>query len=154
MRVRTSAMLAAVHLVRPAFAAFYDSLTDEQKARFNALGFDDQEVSQTRNELAQICADRSFHAAGVPMERIERAVRPDDAQRAAFNELQDATARATDLLKSDCPSYRPLTPVARLDTIEQRLDAVLRAVTTVQPALQNFYATLSDEQKERFNRLS
>jgi hypothetical protein len=154
MRVRTSAMLAAVHLVRPAFAAFYDSLNDEQKARFNALGFGDQEEAQTRNELAQICADRSFHAAGVPMERIERAVRPNDAQRAAFNELQDATARATDLLKSDCPSYRPLTPVARLDTIEQRLDAVLRAVTAVQPALQKFYATLSDEQKERFNRLS
>jgi len=31
---------------------------------------------------------------------------------------------------------------------------VLRAVAIVQPALQKFYGTLSDEQKERFNRLS
>jgi hypothetical protein len=101
-----------------------------------------------------MCADRSSHAAGAPMDLIERAVRPDEVQRVAFNELRDATARAADLLRSDCPSYRPLTPVARLDAMEQRLDAVLRAVTTVEPALQKFYATLNDEQKERFNRLS
>jgi hypothetical protein len=31
---------------------------------------------------------------------------------------------------------------------------MLRAVDTVQPALQNFYGSLSDEQKERFNRLA
>jgi len=152
MRVRVSAMLEAVRLVRPALAAFYNSLTDEQKARFNALGGQDE--AQTRNELQQMCADRSSHAAGAPMDLIERAVRPDEVQRVAFNELRDATARAADLLRSDCPSYRPLTPVARLDAMEQRLDAVLRAVTTVEPALQKFYATLNDEQKERFNRLS
>ena len=154
MRMRTSAMWQALRLVRPALAAFYDSLNDEQKARFNALGFGDQEEAQTRNELGLICTDRSSHAPGVSMERIEHAVRPDDTQRAGFNELQEATARAANLLKSDCPSYRPLTPVARLDTMEQRLDAVLRAVAIVQPALQKFYGALSDEQKERFNRLS
>jgi hypothetical protein len=68
--------------------------------------------------------------------------------------LADATARAFDLLRSDCPSDRPLTAVGRLDVMEQRLDAVLRAVTTVEPALQKFYGALSAEQKERFNRLS
>jgi hypothetical protein len=30
---------------------------------------------------------------------------------------------------------------------------MLRAVQTVEPALQKFYGSLSDEQKERFNRL-
>jgi hypothetical protein len=37
--------------------------------------------------------------------------------------------------------------------MEQRLDAMLRAVDTVQPALAKFYGSLNDEQKERFNRL-
>jgi hypothetical protein len=37
--------------------------------------------------------------------------------------------------------------------MEQRLDAMLRAVDTVQPALAKFYGALRDEQKERFNRL-
>ncbi len=57
-------------------------------------------------------------------------------------------------MKSDCPTYRALTPVGRLEAMEQRLDAMLRAVQTVQPALENFYGALSNEQKERFNRLS
>ena len=42
----------------------------------------------------------------------------------------------------------------RLEAIEQRLDAMLRAIQTVQPALEKFYGALSDEQKERFNRVS
>ena len=37
--------------------------------------------------------------------------------------------------------------------MEQRLQAMLQAVDTVQPALQQFYASLSDEQKARFDRL-
>ena len=34
-----------------------------------------------------------------------------------------------------------------------RLEATLQTVQTVRPALENFYASLSDEQKERFNEL-
>jgi hypothetical protein len=88
------------------------------------------------------------------LERIERAVRPNEAQRSALKELQDTTSEAVNLLSSDCPTYRALTPVGRLQAMEQRLDAMLRAVQTVQPALEKFYASLGDEQKERFNRLS
>ena len=62
-------------------------------------------------------------------------------------------ADAGNVLKSDCPTYRPLTPIGRLEAMEQRLNAMLRAVTTVEPALEKFYGALSDEQKERFNRL-
>src|SRR5215471_18046715 len=35
---RLNAMENAIKMVRPALASFYDSLTDEQKARFNTLG--------------------------------------------------------------------------------------------------------------------
>src|SRR5436190_6181166 len=35
---RVSATLEAVRIVRPALEAFYNSLSDEQQARFNALG--------------------------------------------------------------------------------------------------------------------
>jgi hypothetical protein len=35
---RLNAMESAIKMVRPALASFYDSLTDEQKARFNTLG--------------------------------------------------------------------------------------------------------------------
>jgi hypothetical protein len=35
---RLEAMESAIKTVRPALASFYDSLNDEQKARFNTLG--------------------------------------------------------------------------------------------------------------------
>jgi hypothetical protein len=35
--------------------------------------------------------------------------------------------------------------------VERRLDAMLGAIRTLRPALQSLYATLSDEQKKRFD---
>jgi hypothetical protein len=37
--------------------------------------------------------------------------------------------------------------------MEQRLKGMLQAIETVRPALNKFYASLSDEQKARFDRL-
>ncbi len=37
--------------------------------------------------------------------------------------------------------------------MEGRLDAMLQALDVVQPALTQFYNSLSDEQKARFNQL-
>jgi hypothetical protein len=154
MGLRLDAMLQAVRILRPAIEKLYQSLNDEHKARFNALGADDQDQKQTQRDLTQAGGERASGIASLPLDRIERAVRPDEAQRGALRELQDATAEATNLLKADCPSYRALTPVVRLEAMEQRLDAMSRAVHTVQPALARFYGSLGDEQKERFNRLS
>ena len=153
MRQRLEAMLQAVRTVRPVVEKFYQSLNDEQKARFNALGPDNPDQQQAQRNLTQVCGERASGIASLPLERIERAVRPDGAQRSALTELQDATSEAVNLLNSDCPTYRALTPVGRLQAMEQRLDAMLRAVQTVQPALEKFYGSLGDEQKERFNRL-
>jgi hypothetical protein len=153
MRQRLEAMQQAVRTVRPALDKFYESLNDEQKARFSALGSDDNQ-QQVKRDLTQVRGERASGIAGLPLERIERAVQPDEAQRAALKQLHDATSQAANLLRSDCPTDRALTPVGRLQAMEQRLDAMLRAVQTVEPALQKFYASLGDEQKERFNRLN
>jgi ABC-type transporter MlaC component len=156
MHERLSAMLEAVRTVREPLAKFYDLLNDEQRARFNSLGSgtDEQNEEQARRDLAQACSERATGIGALPMERIERMVQPDDAQRKTYRDLQTAIAQAGEVLKSNCPTYKPLTPVVRLEAMEQRLDAMLHAVDTVQPALAKFYGSLSDEQKERFNRLS
>jgi ABC-type transporter MlaC component len=153
MRQRLAAMLEAVRILLPAMEKLYQSLDDEQRARFNALNPDEGQQQSSR-ELSQVCGERAAGIAQLPLERIERTVRPDQGQRSALRELQDATSQAIDLLKSDCPTYRPLTPVVRLQAMEQRLDAMLRATQMVEPALEKFYSSLSDEQKERFNRLA
>jgi hypothetical protein len=154
MHQRLDAMLQAVHTVRPPLEKLYRLLNDEQKARFNALGPDEIQDQQSRRDLTQVCGERASGIGSLPIEQIERTVQPNEAQRAALKELQDATAQAVDLLKSNCPAYRALTPVVRLEAMEQRLAAMLQAVQTIEPALEQFYGSLSDEQKERFNRLS
>ena len=155
MRQRIEVMLSAVRTVRPALDTFYHSLNDEQKARFNALGPDESAgQQQAQRDLAQMCSERGAGIASLPIDRIEAAVRPNDLQRVPLTELREAVTSAVNLLKSDCPTYRALTPAGRVEAMEQRLDAMMRAVQAVQPALDKFYAALSDEQKERFNRLA
>ena len=57
------------------------------------------------------------------------------------------------LLKATCHPDDVLTPTARLAAMEDRLNGVLEAVNAVQAPLENFYQSLDDEQKARFNRL-
>ena len=155
MHVRLSAMLEAVRTVRAPLARLYELLNDEQKARLNSLpSGEDQNEPERRRNLSVLCSERASGISSVAIRRIELAVRPDEVQRASLRALQDAIAQAGELLKTDCPTYRPITPVARIDAMEQRLDAMLRAINIVQPALQKFYGSLTDEQKERFNRLA
>ena len=67
--------------------------------------------------------------------------------------MNNASAKAAELLNVNCPTYQTLTPPGRVEAMEKRLDATLGAVKTVAPALVKFYNSLSDEQKARFNSL-
>jgi hypothetical protein len=158
MRGRIEAMLQAVQVVRPALDRFYGSLTDEQKERFNAL---DQSSVPQRNarstrqgpDLAQICSADTARATALPIDRIDQLLRLSDPQRAALSELDAASKQAGQVLTSNCPQDQALTPTGRLAAMEQRLNAMLQAVNTVQPALAKFYNSLNDEQRARFDRL-
>src|SRR5262249_51998555 len=59
MRQRLDAMLQAVRTVRPVVEKFYQSLNDEQKARFNALSPDNPDQQQTQRDLTQVCSERA-----------------------------------------------------------------------------------------------
>ena len=87
-----------------------------------------------------------------PDEPIENKVKPTDAQRASLTALQDAAAKAADILKSSCPPDAR-TPPARLAAVGTRLDVMLQAIGTVRPALDNFYGSLTDEQKAAFDAI-
>jgi hypothetical protein len=47
----------------------------------------------------------------------------------------------------------PQTPVARFDAVKTRLSAMVNAMKIIRPKLEEFYATLSDDQKARFNTM-
>jgi hypothetical protein len=158
MTNRISATLEAVRTVRPALEKFYRSLSDEQQARFNALGphvgeRSPQQPAQDANAQAESCGDPKSSLTQLPIERIEAVVHPTGKQKEALNHLSGATSKAVHGLQSACPDSVPLTPVGRLEAMEKRLEAMLQAANEVQPALDEFYATLSSEQKARFNTL-
>ena len=56
-------------------------------------------------------------------------------------------------MQAACPDETPITPPGRLEAMEKRLQAMSDAAKTVKPALESFYASLTAEQKARFNRI-
>jgi hypothetical protein len=155
-------MVQAVNIISPVLSKFYDSLSDEQKARFNDMAPpENQEGAPQASNTAKPQAGtppspRSECDAATmawPTEQIDRVVRPDDAERAKLDALQAAVDQAATTIKAACPTEPPSTPPARLAAIGQHLQAMLQAVQTIRPALVDFYNSLSDDQKARFNTL-
>jgi len=156
MTARLDATLQAVQTVHPALAKFYDSLSDEQKERFNEIGPKKTAANAEANEAskaADTCKQPKQGLANLPIEKIEDAINPTDAQGTELNKLQDATTQAVSIMQAACPDETPITPPGRLDVMEKRLQAMIDAAKTVKPALESFYASLTSEQKARFNRI-
>jgi hypothetical protein len=153
MQTRIQAMIAAVATVRPPLEKFYGLLSDEQKEQIIALGRT-QRQSRTRSVLDQNCGSAQTNVTGWPTVDIARTVRPTEAQRASLTALQDAAAKAADMFKGSCTADNLLTPTARLAAVGTRLDTLLQGIKTVIGPLNDFYATLDDEQKARFNAIS
>lgn len=153
MQTRLEAMISAVNIVQPPLDHFYGLLNDEQKSRLNALGEDQRRDQGHQDVLTQGCGNGQPGATDWPAAEIEQRVHPTDAQRASFNNLKDASAKAADMLKGTCEPNEALTPPARLSAAGKRLDAMLQAVETVKSALDDLYAKLSDEQKAQFESI-
>ncbi|HLJ00635.1 MAG TPA: Spy/CpxP family protein refolding chaperone [Bradyrhizobium sp.] len=153
MQSRLEAMISAVNIVQPPLDHFYGLLNDEQKSRLTALGVDQQRSRKNEGVLAQGCGNGQPSQTDWPAAEIEQRLHPTEAQRAGLNNLQDASAKAIDMLKGTCEPNDPLTPPARLAAAGKRLDAMLQAVETVKAALDDFYGELTDEQKAQFESI-
>jgi len=149
---RVDANIKALEVIRAALARFYDSLSDEQKRRFNAMD-SSTERARSAGDMAAICSQQVGSFIDLPVQRIEQVVQPSALQRSSLDDLKKATQNAADQLRSSCPSAVPLSPVARVDTVAVRLRAMADAIKSIRPALENFYASLNDEQKARFNMM-
>jgi hypothetical protein len=157
MTARLSATLEAVDTVRPSLDAFYNSLSDEQKERFNELGpgrNNNAAASQALPQTKEACAAAKPGLTNLPIQEIAEVVKPTDAQQTALDTLHDAIVQAVSALQAACPQEMPLTPPGRLAAMRTRLKAMIDAANTVKPALDDFYGQLSNEQKARFNRIN
>jgi LTXXQ motif family protein len=160
MQQRLQALVDAVNLISPPLTKFYDSLSDEQKARFNDISPPTPPNPQAgqgqppaQEAAPSVQAQCNANVMAWPIDQIDSAVHPSDMQRAKLNALQTALSQAADAIKAACPTQVPATPPSRLDAIGNRLQVMLKAVATVQPALADFYNSLSDDQKALFNAM-
>ena len=147
--------MEAVNIVQPPLAKFYDALSDEQKARFNDVG----SLVRFSRRAARKQAARTRKASAA---RTSWRFRPTRSIRSCTRTTRSVPSltrcsrpapRRADLIKSACPTELPATPPARLAAEGKRLQAMLQAVQTIRPALDDFYSSLSDDQKARFNTI-
>ena len=155
MQQRIEAMISAVATVQPALDKFYGLLSDEQKERMTALGNNQRQSqnTETTGSLAQTCGETQARVTEWPTAEIDRRVHPNATQRGSLDVLQNASAKAADMLKSSCAADNALTPPARLAAVGKQLNTMLEAVKTVHSALNDFYASLNDEQKAQFEAI-
>ena len=100
----------------------------------------------------EVCgsAGGSNGADGV-IERIEQTVAPNDAQRALLEKLRSALVTAGERIAAVCRTEVPTDPLQRLNVIQDRVGAMRDAALTIRVPLENFYNSLSDEQKARLS---
>lgn len=104
-----------------------------------------------RGGFGHMCNPRAAGLAEWRFDRIERAVRPTDAQRKALDDLKAASAKAAETIVDACPRDIPRASTERLALMEKRMEAMLQAIKTVRPAFDAFYGSLSDKQKTRLD---
>ena len=152
---RVDSVMQALGTVRSPLDNFYNSLNEDQRQRFAAMGASRARPTNAAsgNDLASLCSRETENFAQLPVRRIEQAVKPTQQQLDAFEKLKAASAQAANQLHASCPARLPQTAMDRFDAMSKRLDAMSAAIKTVRPALADFYASLSDEQKARFNTL-
>ncbi|MDE5442898.1 hypothetical protein GWG65_15850 [Bradyrhizobium sp. CSA207] len=170
MRDRLEAMIKAADAVAPSLAKFVDLLSDDQKAKLDALAKDRRaalaSIQQKNPQANSACKADSDPRYDEQMQRqyeqlvqqqwpaadIAATLRLDEVARARFEVLQDTALRTMQTL-SACPTKPEATPQARLKAAKARLETMLQAVNGVADALDDFEADLSDEQKAGFEAI-
>ena len=89
--------------------------------------------------MTQSCGGFAPGVTSFPIDQIRQAIDPTGEQITFLDDLAAASAKASAILNASCPSEPPLTPLARLDAVEGRLEATIQAIEIVRPPLVHLY---------------
>ena len=142
----------AGNAIRGPLQEFYDTLTLAQKRSFATR--QPQASAPPANPQIQACATESSAKAERWIKEIEMRVRPIKDQAASFANLHKASDDMAKLMIASCAQPVPAGPVARLDAADDQLTTMNYAATTLQIALNDFYAKLDNAQRGRFDTMS
>jgi hypothetical protein len=108
-----------------------------------------QFAGQGTEQDAAVCSGFAPGVVNLPVARLEEIIQPTSGQREALDELKAAFAKAARVLQASCSEQTLLTPVARLDAMEQRLEAMQQAITIIRGPLERLHSLLSEVQIKR-----
>jgi hypothetical protein len=143
--------------LRAPLKALYDSLTEAQKAKLEwkqpqeRLREGAAAANSATGRQYQACASQSAEGSERMIAQIEQAVRPNKEQGTGLEGLRKTSADMAKLLTASCAQPIPADPVARLDSADDQLSSMSYAATSMQIALNGFYAQLDSEQKAKFD---
>lgn len=100
--------------------------------------------------MGRMCGPGSAGFVQWRTERID-ALKLTDAQRAKFDALKAASTKAADASRSACSADVPATVPGRMEAMEKRMEAMLANIKAVRPALDEFYGSLTVEQKAQLD---
>lgn len=130
---------------------YYDGYAHRHYARTRYA--DRETTSANAEELAQSCGGLAPGITDLPIDRIQTSLQLSDEQLKALDALKSASSQASNVLQASCTNEVPLTPVARLDEVQKRIDGMVQAVGIVRQPLDDFYNVLNDEQRQKFAAL-
>lgn len=159
MDTQIQILTMAIDMIHQPLQEFERSLTDDQRAKFNGGKFNGRAVAKRAASSRKDKGESRACGAGSTaidwsIGEIDKSVQPTEQQRSALTDVQQAFGKAASDLQAHCPTAVPRSAVARLETIEARLDATWRAILSIQVALQDFEKKLSDEQKNRLQTMT
>ena len=146
--------------VRAPLKAFYDKLSDEQKREFIWKQPEDDRAKPNAKpdngamaKQYQACAAPGQEASERLLRQIEQGVQPRKDQDQAMQELRKTVSDMAKLTSAPCGQPIESDPVARLDAANDHLSNLSYAATSMEIALDGFYAQLDDGQKAKFDSL-
>lgn len=149
---RLWAVQNATVVIRGALKNFYDTLSDEQKAKFriapDKARADAKPGDNPMNR--QACAQQAGGDERL-MKQIQQTVRPTPKQKAGVETLGKTAGGMSQYLMASCAQPTPEDPLARLDAATARLTALNYAATSMEVALSQFSAGLTEEQRKKFD---
>ncbi len=141
-----------VEAMFPAGRRYADANATLSRRQRQTTGSASDEARDASDSAVRLCTSKQGgDAVNALIERINETVQPTDAQQQSLATLRTALERAFEYVKGACRSETSSPSGARLDSMDDRLWVARQALLVTRGPIENFYATLSDEQKARLN---
>jgi len=144
--------------IRAPLQAFYETLSESQKAKLRA-GSPNEEprgarnAKEAMNRQYRACAAHNLQAAERLNGEIEAALRLPAEATQATAALRSISSDMAKMLSASCMQPVPADPLGRLDAANTQLASINYAAMAVREALNGLRMHLNDDQKTRLSSL-